>query len=428
VLGSVRARITMIAVLVVLLVLVAVGVLLVVTQRATLVDQLDEAVEGDATRLATTVAAGGDVGTLDDDDDDDRLVAVFVDGEAVAVTTGLDDADVALLAAVTDDAATIDGARHRVARADEEGVEVVVAAPTEDIDETVSGLVRTLVLVVPAATLVLGVVVWLLVGRTLRPVERIRAEVEEIGLDQLERRVPQPAGNDEIARLAATMNAMLDRLDRSNQRQQRFVADASHELRTPLTRIRAELELDERDPGHADPATTRRSVLEEVTMLQRMVDELLLLARRDAGATTARELVDLDDLVLEEARSSGGVDTSGVSAAQVLGDRAALRRVVRNLLDNARRHAAGQVTVTVGEADGSAVLVVDDDGPGIPLDHRDEVFERFTRLDDARTGGHGHSGLGLAIVHTVVTDHDGSVTIGDSPLGGARLTVTLPRA
>jgi signal transduction histidine kinase len=423
VLGSVRARITLVAVLVVLLVLGTVGALLVVTQRASLVDQLDEALEVEATRLAATVATGGDVPTSDDDDD--RIVAVFVDGEVMAVTAGLDRADVAALAAVTDGAATIDGERHRVAREGEDGVEVVVAGPTDDIDETVGGLVRTLALVVPAATLVLGVVVWLLVGRTLRPVERMRAEVEEIGLDQLERRVPQPPGNDEITRLAATMNAMLDRLDRSNQRQQRFVADASHELRTPLTRIRAELELDERDPGHADAVATRHSVLAEVTTLQRMVDELLLLARRDAGAPAPRDLVDLDDLVLEEARSGGGVDTSGVSAAQVLGDRAALRRVVRNLLDNARRHAAARVAVTVNEANGSAVLVVDDDGPGIAPDHRQEVFERFTRLDDARTGG--HSGLGLAIVHAVVTDHGGSVTIEDSPLGGARLTVTLPR-
>ena len=224
------------------------------------------------------------------------------------------------------------------------------------------------------------------------------------------------------------MNAMLERLDGAHQRQQRFVADASHELRTPLTRMRAELEFDERNPVAADPAATGRSVLEEIAMLQRLIDDLLVLARRDAGVEVPRTPVDLDDVVLDEARAAGGVDVSGVSAAQVLGDAVALRRVVRNILENARRHAVERVAVTVGEVDESAVMVVDDDGPGIPPERRAEVFERFARLDHARTAGEGRSGLGLAIVQAIVTDHGGVVAISDSPLGGARLRVTLPRA
>jgi signal transduction histidine kinase len=424
--GSVRARITAVATAVVAVVLVVVSGLLVVTQRAGLVEQLDEALELEAEQLAAATGVGGSVPTLDDDDD--RLVAVIRRGDIVAATAEADADEVAALAGADDGAATIDGEEHRVARAEDGSVEIVVAASTEDIAESVADLVRTLLVMVPVATAVLAAAVWILVGRTLRPVERIRAGVAAIGSDDLHRRVPQPPGTDEIARLAETMNDMLERLDRANQRQQRFVADASHELRTPLTRIRAELELDERHPDRADPAATRRSVLHDVATLQRLIDDLLLLARADAGATGAESLVDLDDVVVEEAQAIGGVDVRHVSAAQVRGDPAALRRVVRNLLDNAHRHAAGTVAATLSEAGARAHLVIDDDGPGIPPDRRDEVFERFTRLDDARTPIDGRSGLGLSIVRAVVSHHGGTVEIDDSPLGGTRVTVTLPLA
>lgn len=423
---SVRARITAVAAVAVTAVLLVAGTLLVLTQQAGLRDQLDEAVEIDAERLAASAAAG-DVPTPDDDDD--RVVAVMVDGEVVAVTGDLDGDVLDDLVGGGDGSVTIDGERHRVASAEEGRVRVVVAAPTEDIDETIGNLVRTLAAVVVAATAILAAVVWTLVGRTLRPVEQIRAEVDVIGLDQLDRRVPQPEGTDEIARLATTMNAMLDRLDEANQRQQRFVADASHELRTPLTRMRAELELAERelaDGGAGLGDAGRRSLFQEVVTMQHLVSDLLLLARGEASNVHAGRLVDLDDLVIEEARSAAAVEVFQVSAAQVRGDPAALRQVVRNLLDNALRHAKSTCVVSLSEKSGTARLVIEDDGPGVPVDRRAEVFERFSRLDEARTPTEGRSGLGLAIVHAIVTRHGGTVTIDDSPLGGARLIVTLP--
>lgn len=416
-------RITVAAAGIVLAVLVVVAVLLVVTQRAALLDQLDESLEVDAERIAAGVAAGSEPPVLTDDD---RLVAVVADGAVVAVTSELEPDQVGALAGADEGDVTIDGEGHRVARADAESVAVVVAGPTEDIDDAVAALVRALAVLVPTAGVLLAAIVWLLVGRALRPVERIRAEVAAIGLDELHRRVPQPDGTDEIARLAATMNEMLDRLDAANQRQQRFTADASHELRTPLTRMRAELELDQRHPGRADVAATRESLLDEVASLQRLIDDLLLLARGDAGVAARRGPVDLDDIVLEEARAAGSVDVGEVSAAQVSGDPAALRRVVRNLLDNARRHATTTVSARLSEVGGEARLIIDDDGPGIPLERRDEVFERFRRLDDARSPGDGRTGLGLAIVGSVVTQLGGTVAVSDSPWGGARLTVTLP--
>jgi signal transduction histidine kinase len=269
----------------------------------------------------------------------------------------------------------------------------------------------------------------------LRPVEAIRNEVAMIGGKDLERRVSVPAGDDEIARLARTMNGMLGRIETATRRQQQFVADASHELRNPLTRIRSELEVDAAHPESADLAATHRSILDETIALQQLVDDLLQLARADAGvaATPAtRGPVDLDDVVLREAarlRASAAtitVDTSNVSGAQVSGDPAQLTRVVRNLADNAARHAAAAVTFTLTEQDHSAVLTVTDDGPGIPAEDRERVFERFTRVDDARNAAHGGAGLGLSITREIVQAHGGRVAIDPDHAPGTRVVVVLP--
>jgi signal transduction histidine kinase len=281
---------------------------------------------------------------------------------------------------------------------------------------------------------VLTLLVWWLAGRLLAPVEALRSEVAAIGGTDLHRRVRQPPGDDEIGRLARTMNQMLGRLDDAVGRQQRFVADASHELRGPLTRIRTELEVDLANPGPVDRlGDTHRSVLAEVTGLQRLVDDLLQLARADAGvASDRREPVDLDDLVLREARrvrASGRValDGTGVSAAQVIGDPDQLTRAIRNLVDNAERHAASRVALALAEVDGVAVLTIGNDGPGIPEDQRERIFERFGRLDDARDRGTGGAGLGLAITREIVERHGGTIT-AEPGEEGARFVVRIPAA
>jgi signal transduction histidine kinase len=281
----------------------------------------------------------------------------------------------------------------------------------------------------------LGVVVWWLVGRTLRPVEAIRSEVAEIGATELHRRVPEPATGDEIARLATTMNAMLARLEDATRQQQRFVADASHELRSPLTRIRTEAEValagvDRAGRDGVDVEATLASVLEDTAELQHLVDDLLHLARADAGAAAVqRRPLDLDDVVMREVdrlRAGGHrIDPSAVSGAHVVGDAPLLARAVRNLLDNAVRHARQSVRVELGERDGVAVLVVRDDGPGIPADDRERVFERFTRLDDARTRDGGGIGLGLSITREIVEAHGGTIRIADDG-PGATFVVELP--
>jgi HAMP domain-containing protein len=227
-------------------------------------------------------------------------------------------------------------------------------------------------------------------GRALHPVEAIRREVEAIGAERLDRRVPEPDTADGIGRLARTMNAMLGRLEEATDRQRRFVADASHELRTPLTDMRGRLDVDLAHPDVADWQDTEREVLDDAIALQRLVDDLLVLAAADASAadSSSWQPVDLDEIVPREARrmrsrSAHRVDSSSVSGAQLVGNANDLARAVRNLLDNADRHARSAVTVALAETDDEVALMVSDDGPGIPDDRKEWIFERFTRLDDA---------------------------------------------
>lgn len=309
---------------------------------------------------------------------------------------------------------------------------VHVAASADIVAESSAALRGSLLAGVPLLLVVLAGVTWLVVGRTLRPIEAIRAEVASIEGGERGRRVPMPAGDDEVARLATTMNAMLDRIDAAADRQQQFVADASHELRSPLTRMRTELEVDLAHPDQARPLETHRRVLNGIDRMQRLADDLLDLARRDAIAPARREVLDLDDVVLDEvtrARSVAAVsvDATRVSAAQVVGDRAGLARVVANLLDNAVRHASSAVRVELAEVEDHAVLAVADDGSGIAPADQERVFERFVRLDDARPAD-GRNGLGLAIVREVVGRHGGTVAVDPDFASGTRIMVTFPRS
>jgi signal transduction histidine kinase len=230
------------------------------------------------------------------------------------------------------------------------------------------------------------------------------------------------------------MNAMLDRLEGAADRQRQFVSDASHELKSPLTTIRSTVEVAPRhgDGGGDGWTDVRATVLSEVDRMDDMVSDLLQLARLDetGGSPSTRVDVDLDELLGKEASRLRGlgvaVDDSGVGAARVHGDPSGLARLVRNLGDNAVRHARSTVGLGVSDADGTAVVVVDDDGPGVHVSDRERVFERFTRLDEGRTRGAGGAGLGLALVRAVAAAHGGTVRVLDGPLGGARLEVRIP--
>lgn len=286
----------------------------------------------------------------------------------------------------------------------------------------------------PIFVLLVGALAWVLSGRALRPVEAIRAEVAALSARDLHRRVPEPASSDEVGRLARTMNAMLDRLEASAGRQRRFVADASHELRSPLTVIQATLEVALAHPEESSWPAVAGEALEEARRLERLVEDLLVLARADEGSLVPRrDVVDLDEVVMSEARRLrvGAMrvvpDLHRVSAGRVVGDRDQLRRVVHNLLDNAGRHACSAVSVDLHVVGDGVALTVADDGPGIPPGARDRVFDRFVRLDEARSLDDGGTGLGLAIVKEIVHLHGGTIEVADS-VEGARFVVRLPVA
>ncbi|WP_314098208.1 HAMP domain-containing sensor histidine kinase [Microbacterium foliorum] len=307
---------------------------------------------------------------------------------------------------------------------------LVLAVPIEDAVETLSTVAILLAVAVPLLLVLVAVTTWLVVGRALRPVTRIRREVDGITAEHLHRRVEVPPSSDEIAALATTMNRMLDRLDASATAQRRFVSDASHELRSPLATIRQHAEL-----AQAHPATTSIDELAEVVSdeglrLQGIVESLLLLARLDEGAGTHDEAVDLDDVALGEVRRlrSRGVDVdgTGIAAARVVGDPRLLGQLLRNLADNAARHSAGRVAISVIPQGSWVFVTIEDDGAGVPESERERIFERFVRLDEARSRDAGGSGLGLAIVRGIATAGGGTVSVDASRWDGARFVVALP--
>ncbi|MGH9139485.1 MAG: ATP-binding protein, partial [Acidimicrobiales bacterium] len=288
---------------------------------------------------------------------------------------------------------------------------VVVASPLDEVRRSLDAVERSLLVGLPLMVLLAGAVSWGVVGRALRPVESMRREVETVSGTTLHRRVPEPPADDEVARLARTMNAMLDRLERSADRQRRFVADASHELRSPVAALRAELEVAYRTGDATALRAAVAGALAEEARLEALLADLLALASLEETPPRADAAVDLAAITREEAaqprRVPVAIDVDG--ACVIAGSAGELRRVVTNLLDNAARHADSRVDVTLRADDGTTTLIVDDDGPGIPVADRERVFERFVRLDEARGREDGGSGLGLALVRAVVDRHRGRV-------------------
>jgi signal transduction histidine kinase len=328
---------------------------------------------------------------------------------------------------------TVDGESVLVVSEDIDGDQtLVLAVSMEDDAETLATVSTLLAIAVPLLLLLVAVTTWLVVGRALRPVERIREEVDGITAERLHQRVPVPETADEIAALATTMNGMLDRLDASATAQRRFVSDASHELRSPLATIRQHAELAQAHPEVTSIGELAEVVSEEGLRLQGIVESLLLLARLDEGASTLDEAVDLDDFALSEVRrlrAAGlDVDGSGIHAARVHGDPRLLGQLVRNLADNAARHSRGRVAIGVTPADGYVFVTVEDDGSGVPVEERERIFERFVRLDEARSRDAGGSGLGLAIARGIAGSARGTLVVDDSRWGGARFVLTLPLA
>jgi len=441
---SLRARLTVLATALVALALLAGTILLLVALQRSLVAALDDSARRRAEDVAALVdslqlpdpipvAAGTPLVQVVDAEDRvraaspgaDRLVPILRPDDVAAVRGG--------------QVRTIDGARLGLSgqlrivgepAGGDDPQTVLVAMSLSEVEGSLQ-VVRTAVLV-GAPILVAGfaVVCWLLVGSALRPVGELRRGAEEITSARAAGRLPVPEAHDEVQRLAVTLNDMLDRLERSNARQRSFVADAAHELRSPLTAIRTQLEVARAHPHNTDWEQTAADALADVHRLSRLVDDLLVLARVEDGAPRREsaqvDLVEVVDGTLARTVSTASVRRTGDDHAVVWGDADALTRVVANLVDNAALHARAEVTVDVRAAPSDGVtLTVADDGPGIPAGARNRVFERFTRLDEARSRDAGGTGLGLPIVRELVRAHGGEVRLEDNT-PGVRAVVRLP--
>lgn len=443
---SLRSRMVLIAASAFTIVVVLAGAFIVLTVRAELVDAADDAGEARAEQVADLAVRGMLPPELVAADEVEAAVQVVRGDDVLSATPNAPDRD---FFAVPEQLPGSEDVVH-VAKLpiDDDGpfrvtalgtqtpqgnATVFVAIDVEDIDEAVAALVRQGAIGLALLLLAFSGVLWVVVGRTLRSVDAIRRRAELITGQRLDQRVPEPAAKDEIHRLARTINDMLARLEVSATRQERFVADAAHELRTPLATLRARLETALARGNSAADEHLLSDVLDEAVRMCSLVDQLLLLARGDAGRVMAGERpVDLDDVLRDVVSSTrAGAVTVRVRDSrpvQVVGEPSLLEQVLRNLLENAVRHARTAVDVSLTSDADSAVLTVDDDGPGIPPSVRSEVFRRFVRLDDSRGRAEGGAGLGLAIVAEILRIHSGTVEVSESPTNGARLSVRLPLA
>ncbi|MFD3971148.1 sensor histidine kinase [Streptomyces cyaneofuscatus] len=482
---SVRARAAIGATLVVAVALVAAGLAVLSVLRTNLIDQADLQAEVAAREVAGQLALDTAFADLDLDDEEDHPVQVTdEEGRVVFVSQGLraisgtaspgvspvpsasagatpspgdddddgddeDGGDSARPARgevssddpdFSDGTATVDGKRadYRFAAVEATtpaGLTLTVhaGAPLAAEQEAVNTVRGAMLTGLPLLLAVVAGVTWLVTRRALRPVEGIRREMAAItASEDLARRVPEPGSRDEIAALARTTNETLTVLEASVERQRRFVADASHELRSPIASLRTQLEVAEAHPELLDLP----GAVADTVRLQVLAADLLLLARLDAGEKPGAARLEVGALVREEVSQRTGdripvtveVEAAEGASYEVNGSRGQVARVVGNLLDNAQRHAESLVAVRVA-ADGSGVRVeVRDDGTGVPEDERERIFERFVRLDDARSRDDGGAGLGLAIARDVATRHGGTLTIHEAPEGGAAFRLWLPRA
>ncbi|KOG34381.1 sensor histidine kinase [Streptomyces resistomycificus] len=473
-LGSVRARATLAATLVVAVALVAAGAAVLLSLRSNLIGQAGTQAERTARSVASELSVGKTARQLDLDedeepvqvvDDDGTLLAAHKDLQRVSGTAtdevrpqakaseapeadddsqdpydsddggadSLEPGEIDDRTTFSNGSATIDHdtADYRFAAVKvetrEQGTLTVYAGAPLSAEQSAVDTATTVMLIgFPLLLTVVAAVTWLVTRRALRPVEGIRAEMAAItASEDLARRVPVPDTHDEVARLARTTNETLAALETSVERQRRFVADASHELRSPIASLRTQLEVGAAHPELLDV----EGAVEDTVRLQRLAADLLLLARLDAGERPAADArLDLAALVRKEAAGRTGVRVRAPEGVDVAGSRGQLGRVLTNLLDNARRHTRSTVEVSVRREGEWAVLGVADDGDGVPEGDRERIFERFVRLDDARSRDDGGAGLGLAIARDVAVRHGGTLTVRDAPTGGALFELRLPLA
>ena len=442
---SVRSRTTFVAIATVTVALVIGAFALITILRTSLRHSVDRAATGRAQDVAALIRTGSLPPRLAFPGEESTIIQVVDShGIVVATTSNFDGAPPLSLRPGTDPAtvfslratAVEEYQRFRVAAlsvATPEGTTTIYAGESTDrADDTVATITLLLLIGTPVLILIVGVVTWRNARRALAPVHGIIAEVDAITDGSMHARIEPPGTQDEVDELATTMNAMLDRLDRFTDRQRRFTGDASHELRSPLASLRTQIEVAVAHPQGVDIAVIGPELLADVDRLERLASDLLELARLDQ-APTEHSPIDLRDVVTHELAATTSTRSINyqcdlpIEPVIVHGDRRQLQRMLRNLLDNADRYATAKVDVRLHDAGAHCMLEVIDDGPGIASDDAQRVFERFTRLDNARATDHGGAGLGLAIVKGIVEAHDGHIEVTDPLEGrGARFSIKLP--
>lgn len=445
---SLRARITLLATAVFTVALLLAGVILLVTVGRSLLNTLDSSAERTGNEVAALVNSGRLPPQLLTGSGGVSMVQVVNAGnQVIAASPGVDTA----VSMVTEDQLakvrqgahlTISGARAsqdapiRVVAVDANPPAgqrtVLVGTDLGRVFDSSRLLQRALLLGGPLIVMAMAALTWWVVGLTLQPVAALRRGAAELSASGLERsRLPVPDAQDEIHSLALTLNDMLDRLGSATARQRRFVGDAAHELRSPIASLRLQLEVAQRlDQSEAMRELTADALL-DVDRLAHLIDDLLALARSDErGGAHTRLPVPLAELA---GTVAGGYRDARVPVrlqpgeeVTVLGDADGLHRVLVNLIDNAVRYAATAVTVAISvRPPADALLTVADDGPGVPASKRERVFDRFYRLDTARSRAEGGTGLGLSIVREIVIAHGGTVVLRDNQ-PGLLVEVTLP--
>jgi signal transduction histidine kinase len=309
---------------------------------------------------------------------------------------------------------------------------VLAAASLSAVDNATRTLIPLITLGIPAITLLVALVVSRLTRRAFRPIDAMTRQADTISYSYLHRRITEPEPEDEIRRLAVVLNGMLDRLDTSAARQRQFTADASHELKSPVATLLTMAEVAESSPRGFTVEELAADVAGQSRRLAALVDDLLTLAQSDEHRLQLhQEWFDIAEVVIGELAVASttplDIDTSCLASGVVFGDRRRVGQVVRNLLDNATHHASTKIRVESLLAAGQVVLSIGDDGPGIPPADRERIFDRFVRLDKARSRQSGGTGLGLSVVRSIVDAHHGTIIVDrDHDLGGASITVMLP--
>jgi signal transduction histidine kinase len=448
---GVRARVTIAASSVLAAILAIGAVALVALVHQSLVANLDSAASTRARDLSSLVSSGSLPVTLPAQADDSSLIQLVdasnavlsasanVVGEGPILRThpqATSDTFVSISSLPVGNRSEFRVAVHPVTTASGAGW-IYVATSLSQVDAATNSLAWALAAAMPMLVALVALTISVSVGRSLRPIERIRQQAVLMGTD-LSQRVPVPPSHDEVSRLAVTVNQMLDRLQQSTQKQKQFVGDASHELRSPLATLRAQVDvaLARRDP--ADAVATLERVESQAVRMTQLIEDLLFLARTDEGRQRRSFVpLDLDELVIGEFRRLEALNRVAVrlvqlDAVRTTGSPRDLARMIRNIGDNAVRHAGSEVSIGLTNEGESAAITIANDGSPILAEDQLRIFDRFTRLDGARSRrlGAGGSGLGLAIAQEIATAHGGHVSAASLPdlTVGAAFVVTLPVA